>query len=79
MMAMGSNALFVGDLPKYATENDLHSIFQAYGPILDVKIKKNAVTGKSLAYGFVTLATWEAANAAKEALDNFMLMGRKLR
>eukprot|EP01031_Cornospumella_fuschlensis_P026128 gene26128-31549_t len=79
MLQLGSNALFVGDLPKYATESDLHSIFQSYGPILDVKIKKNAVTGKSLAYGFVTLATWEAANAAKDALDNYMLMGRKLR
>ncbi|RYY81019.1 RNA-binding protein [archaeon] len=69
----------LGDLPKYATENDLHSLFQSYGPVLDVKIKKNAVTGKSLAYGFVTQATWEAANATKDALDSDMLMGRKLR
>lgn len=78
-MSFYSNSLFVGDLPKFCTEADLEQVFAPYGPLLDVKIKRNNNTGKSLSYGFVTFPTLEAADEARVRLDGCMLGGRKLR
>lgn len=47
--------------------------------ILDVKIKRNSNTGKTLSYGFVTFVEEAAATQAMSALDGSMFSGRKLR
>lgn len=78
-MSLYSNSLFVGDLPKFCSEQDLEKLFSPFGPILDVKIKRNNNTGKTLSYGFVTLSSLELADEARMRMDGCMLMGRKLR
>jgi RNA recognition motif-containing protein len=74
-----NTSLFIGDLPKFCNESDLEQLFAAYGPILDVKIKRNVNTGKTLSYGFVTLSTEALAADALRATDGAMFLGRKLR
>jgi cold-inducible RNA-binding protein len=74
-----NTSIFVGDLPKFCGEGDLEQLFAPYGPILDVKIKRNSNTGKTLSYGFVTFASETSANDALKALDGTMFLGRKLR
>lgn len=74
-----NTSLFVGDLPKFCTETDLEQLFKPYGPTLDCKIKRNANTGKTLSYGFVTLANENMAAEALKRLDGTMFLGRKLR
>eukprot|EP01039_Chlorochromonas_danica_P004249 gene4248-4668_t len=78
-MSLYSNSLFVGDLPKFCSEVDLEQCFAPFGPLLDVKIKRNNNTGKTLSYGFVTFPTLEAADEARVRMDGYMLGGRKLR
>lgn len=74
-----NTSLFVGDLPKFCSEADLEQLFSPYGPILDVKIKRNSNTGKTLSYGFVTFSTELSATEALKNLNNAMFCGRKLR
>lgn len=74
-----NNSLFIGDLSKFCTESNLESLFSQYGPVVDVKIKRNNTTGKTLSYGFVTFANDECATAALENLNGYSFFGRNLR
>ena len=77
--SLGNNSLFIGDLSKFCTESNLESLFAPYGHIIDVKIKRNNATGKTLSYGFVTYASDESASAAMDQLNGFTFFGRNLR
>lgn len=79
MSNFGNNSLFIGDLSKFCSEAELESLFAGYGQILDVKIKRNNNTGKTLSYGFVTFANEEIAANAMKMLDGTLFCGRKLR
>eukprot|EP01038_Epipyxis_sp_PR26KG_P009531 gene9531-12838_t len=76
---LSNNSLFIGDLSKFCTEQDIEGLFSAFGQVIDVKIKRNNSTGKTLSYGFITFAHDAAANAALKSLDGTMFFGRKLR
>ena len=78
-MSFVNTSLFVGDLPKFCSESDLEQFFAPFGPVLDVKIKRNVNTGKTLSYGFVTLSNEAIAAEALSATDGAMFLGRKLR
>lgn len=78
-MNFANTSLFIGDLPKFCSEADLEQLFAGFGPILDVKIKRNSNTGKTLSYGFVTFSSEAIAAKALEQLDGSMFLGRKLR
>lgn len=75
----GNNSLFVGDLSKFCTEANLESLFSTYGHVVEVKIKRNNTTGKTLSYGFVTFLTDESAALAMEHLNGYSFFGRNLR
>ena len=79
LSSFGNNSLFIGDLSKFCTEAELENLFTGFGQILDVKIKRNNNTGKTLSYGFVTFANEEIANNAMKSLDGTLFCGRKLR
>ena len=74
-----NNSLFIGDLSKFCTESNLESLFSPFGQIVDVKIKRNNTTGKTLSYGFVSYANDECAVKAMEQLNGFSFFGRNLR
>jgi len=69
--------IFVGNLPFSATENDVKSIFEAFGAVASVSIKKKS--GKnSRGFGFVSMPDDLQAQAAIEGLQNKEFMGRPL-
>ena len=69
--------IFVGNLSFQATEDDVKVIFEAFGPVFSVKIKKKS--GKnSRGFGFVTMPDDIQAQAAISALQGKELMGRPL-
>jgi RNA recognition motif-containing protein len=74
-----SNSLFVGDISKFCTEENLESLFSAFGHIIDINIKRNNTTGKTLSYGFVTFSLEESAAKAMECLNGYVFFGRSLR
>ena len=70
--------LYVGNLSFDAIENDLQDLFSPYGPVTEVNLMQDRVTGKARGFGFVTMATKEAADAAILALNGKDWKGRAL-
>lgn len=69
--------IFVGNLSFLATENDVKSIFEAFGVVASVHIKKKS--GKnSRGFGFVAMPDDAQAQAAIAALQDKEFMGRPL-
>lgn len=70
--------VYVGNLPWRTTEDDLHSLFACYGPIVDLRVIQDAATGRSRGYGFVQLTTNAQVRAAVADLDGTTYQGRPL-
>jgi RNA recognition motif-containing protein len=69
--------IFVGNLPFIATENDVKAIFEVYGNVSTVSIKKKS--GKnSRGFGFVTMPDDIQAQAAITGMQDKEFMGRPL-
>ena len=69
--------IFVGNLSFSATENDVKGVFEAFGTVTLVKIKKKS--GKnSRGFGFVTMPDDAQAQAALSVLQGKEFMGRPL-
>lgn len=76
---MGYGSLFIGDLPKYCQEEHIEHLFSAFGPVVDIKIKRSVNETRTITYAFVSMANVEVAEIAKARLDGQMFMGRILR
>lgn len=59
----------VGNLSDATTEHELRELFAAYGNVAEVNIPKERPSGRSRGFGFVTMATSEAAQSAIHALN----------
>ncbi len=70
--------LYVGNLSFDATENDLKDLFTQHGPVTEVNLMQDRVTGKARGFGFVTMETKEGADAAIQALNGKDFKGRAL-
>lgn len=70
--------LYVGNLSFDTTENDLQDMFAAYGPVTEVNLIMDRMSGRSRGFGFVTMATPEGAQAAIAALAGQNVGGRNL-
>ncbi|CAM9963793.1 unnamed protein product, partial [Heterosigma akashiwo] len=53
--------IFVGDLAKGITEEQIEAAFSACGKVASVSIKRDKQTGKNLGYGFVRMCSKEEA------------------
>ena len=70
--------LYVGNLTFDVLENDLQDLFAQHGPVTEVNLMQDRATGKARGFGFVTMATKEAADAAVLALNGKDWKGRAL-
>jgi len=68
--------LFVGGLPYHTTDKSLREHFEVYGDIEEAVVITDRSTGKSRGYGFVIMATKEAADRALKE-PNPIIDGRK--
>ena len=69
--------IFVGNLSFLATENDVKGVFEAFGTVFSVSIKKKS--GKnSRGFGFVSMPDDQQAQAAIAGLQGKEFMGRPL-
>ena len=68
--------LFVGNLDGEATDKTLFDTFSAFGVLLDAKVSRDLETGVSRGFGFVSYDSFEASDAAIEALAGQYLSGR---
>ena len=70
--------LYVGNLSFDTTENDLQDMFAAFGPVTEVNLIMDRMSGRSRGFAFVTMATPEAAQSAITALGGQNVNGRNL-
>ena len=70
--------LFVGNLPYHVTSGDLEELFTPVGEVLSSNIVTDRGTGRSRGFGFVEMASPQAAQAAIEQLHDREFEGRNL-
>lgn len=73
-----STKLFVGSLPFATTSDQLREFFAKAGEVTEANVVMDKMTGRSRGFGFVTMATEEAAKAAIDTLNGQELDGRKI-
>ncbi len=73
-----STKLYVGNPTFDATENELQDLFAQHGPVTEVNLIQDRVTGKARGFAFVTMETKEGADAAIQALNGKDFKGRAL-
>ena len=70
--------LFVAKLPQNVTSERLKAMFETYGSVLDAKVISDRDTGMSKCYGFVEMASAEAAQEAIEKLNGIEMDGKEV-
>lgn len=70
--------LYVGGIPYRTTEDALREAFAQAGEVTSVKIIIDRMTGRSRGFGFVEMATPEAAAKAIEMWNGKEFDGRTL-
>jgi RNA recognition motif-containing protein len=70
--------IYVGNLPWSCSTSDLEAMFGAHGEVTAAEVINDRVTGKSRGFGFVQMASDDAANAAMNALNGTEMAGRAL-
>ena len=73
-----STNIYVGNLTFNVNDEELRSLFGPYGEVSSVNVITNRDTGRSRGFGFVEMASNEAANNAISALNGKARGGRKL-
>jgi len=73
-----STKLFVGNLSFNATQEQVQGLFAAHGNVIEVDVIKDKFTNRPRGFGFVTMETPEAAEAAIQALNGKEIDGRAL-
>lgn len=74
---MNSN-LFVGGISFRTTEDTLRQAFEQAGEVVSAKIIMDKMTGRSRGFGFVEMASPDAAQAAIGMWDGKELDGRRI-
>jgi len=71
--------LFVAGLPDSISEEILKQLFESTGgKVVDVRLPKEAETGRPRGFGFVTFSSPAEATSAREALDGTIQSGRSI-
>ena len=67
--------IYVGNLAKQATEDDLRQAFEAFGQVESVNIIKDKFSGESREFGFVEMPSKDEAQKAIEEMNGKDLVG----
>jgi RNA recognition motif-containing protein len=70
--------MYVGNLSREVTEEELRKAFEAFGQVTSVNIIKDRYTGESRGFGFVEMPTKSEAQAAITGLNGTSLGERTL-
>jgi RNA recognition motif-containing protein len=73
-----SSKIYVGNLPYSVTDASLKSNFADFGSVSSAKVMIDRETGNSKGFGFVEMASAEAAQAAITALHGMSVDGRSI-
>ena len=71
--------IYVGDLSREVTEEDLRQAFEPFGQIDSVTVIKDKFSGESRGFGFVEMPVKAEAQSAIDGLNGKELKGRTLK
>lgn len=70
--------IFVGNLSKDVTDNDLLTIFSEHGNVKSVKVIRDMFSGESKGFGFIEMPGQAESLKAIKEVNTFELKGKKL-
>ena len=70
--------IYVGNLSRDVTEDDLRQAFEAFGKVESINIVKDRFSGESRGFGFVQMPSKDEANTAITGMNNKDLKGRNV-
>ena len=70
--------IYVGNISRTATEQDIKEAFEAFGAVQSAAIIKDKFSGESRGFGFVEMPNKEEADKAIAGLNGKDLKGRPL-
>ena len=70
--------LYIGNLPLDVTEDDLRTMLSQHGPVNEIVVVMDKVTGRARGFAFATMNTEEGAKAAILGLNGKDWKGRAL-
>lgn len=70
--------IYVGNLSREVTEDELRQAFEAHGQVTSVNVIKDRYSGESRGFGFVEMSTKSEAQAAINGLNGTSLGERTL-
>jgi RNA recognition motif-containing protein len=73
-----STKLYVGNLSFDVTETDLRDMLSEHGPVNEISVVTDKVTGRARGFAFATMNTEEGAKAAILGLNGKEWKGRPL-
>src|SRR5438552_17950322 len=73
-----SSKLYVGNLSFDVTENDLREMLSPHGPVNEINLVMDRMTGRPRGFAFATMNTEEGAKAAILGLNGKDWKGRAL-
>ncbi len=68
--------IYVGNLSRQTTEDDLRKAFEGFGQVESVNIIMDKFSGESRGFGFVEMPSKDEAQKAIEEMNGKDLMGR---
>ncbi|MCD6081268.1 RNA-binding protein [candidate division WOR-3 bacterium] len=71
--------IYIGNLAREVTEDELRTLFEPFGEVTRVVIIKDRYSGESRGFGFVEMPSRAAAEKAMKELDGKEFRGRNLR
>ncbi len=73
-----STTLYVGNLSLDVTESDLRDMLSKHGPVNEIKVIMDKITGRARGFAFASMNTEEGAKAAFLAVNGKEWKGRAL-
>ena len=70
--------IYVGNLSRETTDDDLRGVFEGYGEVANVNVIKDRYTDESRGFGFVEMPNKDQALQAISGLNGADLDGRTL-
>ena len=70
--------IYVGNLSRDVTDDDLKKAFEAFGEITSVNIIKDKHSGEPRGFGFVEMSSKDEAQSAIDGLNGTDLKGQSL-
>lgn len=70
--------LYVGNLSRFTTEEDLNRLFSRAGVVVEANLIMDQESGESRRYAFITMSAQSEADVAENMFNGFSLIDHEL-